>query len=321
MLVRESNKDGPSIRGIAFVCFVYFVVRFFKKITTKHTKKRNRAHPRAFDHGLRLNVSMPKTEKELAFLRDLYINDEWTRRFTDLVDKHLTFSDEDNFLYVNAGTGSHCFALRERIDKNTAVFATCENEDILKIARDKAIAVKSDVDFSTIRFEDESFDLVLADASFVRPAALDTFIGDSERVARHGGKVAVFLPTAGSFGEIFSLLWEVLFNEDLGEHGAAAEEMIRELPTLTRAEEIAQSSGLVNIQTHTSKEIFEYENGAEFVNSPLVSEFLLPVWLEALKENEKERVVEKLAQLIDAEDGSLSFRFSVKVSLLTGEKQ
>jgi ubiquinone/menaquinone biosynthesis C-methylase UbiE len=264
---------------------------------------------------------MPKTEKELAFLRDLYINDQWTRRFTDLVDKHLNFSDEENFLYVNAGTGDHCFALRERIDKNTAIFATCENDNILNIARDKAIAVKSDVDFSRIRFEDDSFDVVLADASFVRPADLDEFINDSERVTRQGGKVAVFLPAAGSFGEVFSLLWEVLFNEDLAEHGAAVEDMIRELPTLTRAEEIAQSSGLVNVQTHTSNEVFEYENGAEFVNSPLVSEFLLPVWLEALKENEKERVVEKLAQLIDAEDGSLTFRFSVKVALLTGEKQ
>lgn len=264
---------------------------------------------------------MAKTEKELAFLRDLYINDEWTRRFTDLVDKHLKFSKEDeNLLYVNAGTGSHCFALRERLDKNTAVFATCENEAMLHIARDKALAVKSDADFSRIRFEDDSFDAVLTDASFVRPAELAETIGEAERVARSGAKIAVFLPSAGSFGEIFSLLWEVLFNEDLGEHGAAAEQMIRELPTVWRAEEIAESEGLVNIQTHTSKEIFEYENGEEFVASPLVADFLLPTWLASLNESEKERVTEKLAQLIDAEDGTMSFRFSVKVVLLIGEK-
>ena len=264
---------------------------------------------------------MVKTEKELAFLRDLYINDEWTRRFTDLVDKHLTFSKNDeNFLYVNAGTGSHCFALRERVNKNTAVFATCENEAILNIARDKALAIKSDVDFSSIKFEDDSFDIVLTDASFVRPTKLEEVIDESIRVAKTGGQVALFLPAAGSFGEIFSLLWEVLFNEDLGQHGAAAEEMIRELPTISRAEEMAQSAGLVNVETHTANEVFEFDDGAAFINSPLVADFLLPVWLESLDEKEKERVTSKLAQLIDSEDGTLSFRFSVKAVLLKGEK-
>ena len=263
---------------------------------------------------------MAKTEKELAFLRDLYINDEWTKRFTDLVDKHLTFADEENFLYVNAGTGNHAFALRDKMDKNTAVFATCENESILTIARDKAVAVKSDVDFSMIRFEDASFDTVLTDASFIRPADLLDVFSESERVVRSGGTVAVFLPSAGSFGEVFSLLWEVLFNEDLGQHGAVTEEMIRELPTISRAEEMAKSEGLVNIKTHTATEVFEYDNGVEFVSSPLVADFLLPVWLEFLEEKEKERVTEKLAQLIDSEDGTLSFRFSVKVALVKGEK-
>src|SRR5688572_13327047 len=263
---------------------------------------------------------MPKTERELAYLRDLYINEAWTRRFTELVDKHLKFADEENFLYINAGTGDHACLLRERMEKNTAVFATCENAEILHIARDRALAVKADVDFSRTRFEDDSFDIVLADASFVRPADLEELVSESGRVARPGGKVGVFFPTAGSFGEIFSLLWEVLFNEDLGEHGSAAEERVRELPTLSRAEEIAESAGLRNIETHTSNEVFEYGNGAAFVSAPLVADFLLPVWLESLSEKEKERVSEKLAQLIDSEDGTMSFRFSVKVALVTGEK-
>jgi ubiquinone/menaquinone biosynthesis C-methylase UbiE len=92
---------------------------------------------------------MAKTEKELAFLRDLYIEEDWTKRFTDLVDKHLTFSHGgENFLYLNAGTGNHCFALREKLGEETAVFAMCENQDLVNIARDKGIAIKSDVDLS-----------------------------------------------------------------------------------------------------------------------------------------------------------------------------
>jgi len=116
-------------------------------------------------------------------------------------------------------------------------------------------------------------------------------------------------------------LWEVLYSEDLGEHGHAAEEMVRELPTISQVEEMAKRTGLVNIKTHSANEVFEFENGAAFISSPLVEDFLLPVWLGMLDdEDDKERVIKALTELIDNEDGNLSFRFTVKALLLTGEK-
>ncbi len=264
---------------------------------------------------------MKKTQKELAFLLDLSVSDEWTQRFADLVDKHIDLRDSDNLLYINAGTGSHALSLADRFGEKTAIFATAENEDALSIALDKAAALRSEVDFSMIRFEDDAFDTVLGDATFVKPAEVENFIEDAVRVARTGGEVAVFLPTTGSFGEIVSLLWEVLFTEGLGEHGAAAEKIITDIPTVSRIEQMAANMGLVNVKTETAIEAFEFENGAEFVASPLVADLLLPAWLDMLSENEKEQIPEKLAQLIDADGDSLSFRFTVKATLLTGEKE
>ena len=95
---------------------------------------------------------MEKTQKELAFLRDLYIQDDWTKRFTDLVDKHMDLSDSENMLYINAGTGGHALAINERFGEKTDVFATSENEDLLMIASGKAAAIQAPVDFSMIRF-------------------------------------------------------------------------------------------------------------------------------------------------------------------------
>ena len=96
--------------------------------------------------------------------------------------------------------------------------------------------------------------------------------------------------------------------------------MINELPTAWQAEEFGARAGLVNVRTHSANEVFEYENGEEFITSPLVADFLLPEWLKTLDETENERVSEKLAQLVDSEDGTMTFRFSVKATLLTGEK-
>ncbi|MFN6962398.1 MAG: class I SAM-dependent methyltransferase [Pyrinomonadaceae bacterium] len=264
---------------------------------------------------------MAKTQKELAFLRDLYIADEWTRRFAELVDKHFEFGgEEQNLLYINAGTGAHAFELRDRLDKRTNIFAAVEDEDMLTIARDKAAAIKSDVEFSMTQFDTGSFDAVIGDASFVRPEALGEFFDETLRVAETGASVGVMTVTAGSFGEIFSLLWEVLFNEDLGDHGRAAEEMITELPSVSHVEQLARDAGMVNIVTHTANEVFEYDDGKALVNSPLVGDFLIPVWLRSLGEEDQARVIERLSKLVDEEDGSLSFRFSVKATLVTGEK-
>src|SRR5215213_10809345 len=264
---------------------------------------------------------MTKTQKELAFLRDLYIDEQWTLRFTDLVDKHIGFAKEEKLLYMNAGTGNHALALSKKLGRDAEFFATAENKDVLTIARDKAVAVRANIDFSMSRFDDESFSAVIADASFVRPGELQDFISEAARLVETAGKVAFFTVSSGSFGEIFSLLWEVCFNEDLGAHGALSEQLITELPTVSRIEEIARRAGLENVETHTQNEIFEYQNGAEFVAAPLVADFLLPVWLKTLNKREQTKATKQLAKLIDAEDQDLTFRFSVKATLAIGEKE
>ncbi len=264
---------------------------------------------------------MAKTQKELAFLRDLYINTEWTRRFTDLIDKHVKLVGDENLLYINAGTGDHVTELREKLREEVSVFATCENEDLLMIARDKAEVLKADIEFSLMHFSEDAFDEVIADGTLMRPATFLDFVNDAVRVAREGAKVAIILPTAGSFGEIFSLLWEVFFNGSYDESGAEVEAMIASLPSVSLIEEVAATAGLINVETHTAIEVFEFETGEEFISSTLVADYLLPQWLDTLSEKEKEQVPEKLAQLIDEEEGTISFRFSVKATLLTGEKE
>ncbi|MDQ6786274.1 MAG: hypothetical protein M3033_05585, partial [Acidobacteriota bacterium] len=96
--------------------------------------------------------------------------------------------------------------------------------------------------------------------------------------------------------------------------------LIVQLPTISKIEEMAADLGLTKIETVTKTEFFDFENGAEFVSAPLVADFLFPVWLAFLTEKEKEQVRERLAQIVDEDDGTLSFRFSVKASLVVGEK-
>lgn len=260
---------------------------------------------------------MSKTQKELAFLRELTIESEWTQRFTDYFDGKFKFGEEKTVLYVNAGAGNHALALREKLADETEIYAVSETEDLRSIAQAKADAVKADVRFGTYLPEEKS-SVVIADASFVRPNELNDFL--SEIIDAADSQVAFFLPTAGSFGEIFSFLWETLLETDLLEKGANVERLIAEIPTIEDVIETAQKHGLKKMENSTEIEIFEYKDGAEFVNSTLLADFLLPAWLDFLTDKEKKKASVKLAELIDEEDGELSFRFSVKNTLFSGEK-
>lgn len=261
---------------------------------------------------------MSKTEKELAFLQDLYIATDWTERFTDLIGKDFNTDEFENILYINAGTGNHALALEEKLDEDTEMTAVSQNEELLHIAQAKADALKSNIKFTARLPENEKFDAVIADASFIKPANLQDFMRTAADRSRW--QIAYLLPTAGSFGEIFSYLWQVLLELDWLEKGVEIENLLSELPTVASVEEITRDLGFTKVETKTKNEVFEYENGAEFVESPLVADFLFENWLGFLSETEKERVSEKLANTIDAECEGLTFRFAVKATLITGAK-
>ena len=105
---------------------------------------------------------MSKTQKELAFLRDLYIANDWTLRFAELFDKKFKFSDEKKILYVNAGTGNHALELREKLPPDAELNAFSDDEELNIIAQAKADALHTKVDFSG-EFPNEKFDAVICD--------------------------------------------------------------------------------------------------------------------------------------------------------------
>lgn len=267
---------------------------------------------------LRLNNFMNKTEKELAFLQDLYISTDWTERFTDLIGKDFKADEFENILYINAGSGNHALALEEKLDEDTEFVAVAQNAELRSIAQAKADAVKSNIVFAD-SLPDEKFDAVIADASFVKPSELKDFM--TEAAERSRWQIAFLLPTAGSFGEIFSYLWQTLLELDWLDKSAEVENLLSEIPTVSHVEEMTRDLGFKQVEAKTKNEIFEFENGAEFIGSPLVTDFLFENWFGFLSEDEREQISEKLVGTIDAEREDLTFRFAVKATLITGAKE
>jgi ubiquinone/menaquinone biosynthesis C-methylase UbiE len=266
-----------------------------------------------------------KSPKELAFLHDLYVATDWGERFAELVDAHVELPKEGRALYVAAGTGSHAIALHERAGEKLELICVDESEDYLELARVKAVAAKEPTKFQceeagALSFSDESFDVVLGNASMVTAHDLPNMVSELVRVGACGGTVAWWLPTASSFGEFFSIFWEALLNADLEDHAVDVEHLITDVPTVSDLEKLAEDEGLEQVQSWTTIEEFDYQSGEEFLNSPLINDFLLPGWLRSLPEAARRRVQEELARIIDEERHTGEFALTMKATLVMGRK-
>jgi hypothetical protein len=106
----------------------------------------------------------------------------------------------------------------------------------------------------------------------------------------------------------------------LEDHGVDVEQMITASPTISEVERWAVEAGLTEVASWTAIEEFDYESGEQFLNSPLITDFLLPNWLEPIPDGARQKVAAELARIIDEERHAGEFALTLKATLVVGKK-
>ena len=271
------------------------------------------------------NMSTPRTNKELAFLHELFVATDWGERFAELIDEHVRLPKEGRALYVASGTGGHAIALQERAGNPLKFLCVDENDESVELARAKAAALKLDTEFrpgkvDDLAFATNQFNLVVGDGSLVHRERIPKMISEMTRVATPGATVALSLPTFSSFGEFFSIYWEALHNCGLLDHESDVETLITALPLVSSVEEMVEQAGLQDVSSWTKIEEFDYESSEKFLSSPLIADFLMQIWLETLPPDSYQQVVKEIGRLINDERHEAEFALTVKATLVMGKK-
>ncbi len=266
-----------------------------------------------------------KTNKELAFLHDLFVATDWGERFAELIDNHIKLPKQGKVLYLASGTGSHAIALQERASAALKFLCVDENEESLELARAKANALREGTEFreakvDRLALDDNSFSLVVGEGSLIHSERIPEVLSEMARVAAPGATVALTLPTFSSFGEFFSIYWEALHNCGLIDHESDVENLISVLPAVTLVEEMAHHAGLDDVSSTTTIEEFDFESAEKFLSAPLIADFLMPIWLQTLPEDSYDQVVKEIARLLSKESRELAFALTVKATLVMAKK-
>src|SRR5215475_4756033 len=264
--------------------------------------------------------------KEMAYLYDLYVTPTWREAFDEMVDDEVELPKEGKFLDAGCGAGGYAIDLAIRGGAKTEVVGVDPSPEKLVLARGKAEMKKLDrVEFRqgqmrSLELPDEEFDLVIGDASMAPPSEIGPALAELARVAKKGATVVLKLTTRGSFDEFFSIYWESLYNLGLLEYTPQLEGLITERLTVSDAEQISIDAGLKHVRSVTSKERFDFGDGKEFFEAPLIETFFLDGWLALLPDEETRRKVrEELVKIIDEERHEMDFDVSIKATLIIGQ--
>lgn len=272
-------------------------------------------------------LTIMSNPKELAFRYDLFVTPDWRDRFDTLITDNIKLPLEGRFLDVNCGTGAHAIELADQNHGKSEVIGIDPSAERIEIARAKALVRKAkDVKFeqgiaSNLPFDNHEFDVVIGDASMLRADEIPDVLAEMVRVARPEGRVILKLTTRGSFDEFFSVYWEALHDTGLSDEvWASLERLIKERNTLSEAESIAERSGLRDVESFVRREEFAFETGSDFLESPLIADYFLSVWVEIVPSERRSEVLGHLASIIDRERSNAPFDVSIKAAVIVGVK-
>jgi len=270
-----------------------------------------------------------KTDKEKAYLYDLYIAPTWRNTYDTIFNEQVGLPKEGRVLVVNCGTGGHSIEIAAAMGDKGDVTAVSEHEERLELGRAKAQVQKlSNVSFElgeppTLDYDDEAFDVVIADASMMMLAYdIEELTNEMIRVAKPGATIVLQIATRGSFDEFFSIYWEALHECGLEEFSQDVESLITERMTVSDAEAMLKHVGVKKLKTVQKKQEFLYDSAEQFLTSPIIEDVFFDTWMEVLPDSDTaNRVRQSIARIIDRERKGHKFDVSIKATVIWGQKE
>ena len=213
---------------------------------------------------------------------------------------------------------------RSAPERKSSFFASTKTRSVSSWPRQKQRDQRTDAvspaALDNLDLPDNQFDLVVGNASLVSPRRVRKMFSEMVRVAGTGrddrARVADRV-------QLRRVLFDLLGS--FAQHGPDGSRIGRRTVDHRTAHGVGRRADGGRRRTErrdawTRIEEFDYESGEQFLNSPLVSEFLMPAWLALVPEDMRAELFHEISRLINEERHEAEFALSVKATLVVGQK-
>jgi ubiquinone/menaquinone biosynthesis C-methylase UbiE len=268
-------------------------------------------------------------EDKLAKLYDAEILPIWSRRFGKLLMRDLALPPKAMVLDVGCGTGYPALEILSRMDADGRIIAIDPSSPMLDEARRKSgrlsgkrIFFRSEAATPKLAFADDVYDLVVCNAGLDEFDDPEQAVREFARVAKRGGRVAVSLPLAGTFGEFHDLFREVLAKLDRQDAIDRLDAHLSKYPPLEQVEAWFEDAGLVDLKAEWEPFTLLFKSSREFFFAPVIEYGPLGAWKAiAGKGQVMQDAFWNLKGAIDAYFAGRPFAVTINVGAVRGRKE
>ena len=268
-------------------------------------------------------------EDKLAKIYDSEILPIWSRRFGKLLLRDLALPPKAMVLDVGCGTGYPALEILGKMDAEGRIIAIDPSSPMLDEARTKAgrlsgkrIFFRSEAATPKLVFADDVYDLVVCNAGLDEFDDPERAIREFARVAKPGGRVAVTLPLAGTYGEFYDLYREVLGKLDRQDAIDRLDAYMTLNPPLEQVEAWFEDAGLVDVKGEWDTFTLLFKSSREFFFAPLIEYGPLAAWKAiAGKGQPMQDAFWHLKSAIDSYFAGGPFAVTVNAGIVRGRKE
>ncbi len=266
--------------------------------------------------------------EKMARVYDDEILPIWSQKFGRMLLRGLDLPEKAMVLDVGCGTGYPSTEILKQMEAGR-IIAIEPIGALLDVARKKVgelsgkqIFFRSESPRSKLAFADEVYDLVISNLGLLDhddpPRALKEF----RRVTKPGGRVAVTLPLAGTYHQLYDIYREVLTKGDQHEVLERLEAHIGKLPEPDVAASWMEDAGLSEVELEVEEFSLLFKSSREFFFAPVIEYGPLAAWKEiAGKGQAMQEIFWQIKESIDAYFHERAFEITVKAGCLRGVRE
>lgn len=263
-------------------------------------------------------------EMQAAISHKSVVERLWTAPVFEANADRIAVGESTSLLVAESRCGYIPSRLVDLVPEDTRIIALDPSRPMLDQARQRVSEADQRRVFyvpqnvNALSYTNEVFTTSICLNGIVTAHQAEDALGELTRVTSPGGTVLVGAPMSESFSEAFDILDEALRAHQLNDVLGRLYDLPSSFLSPSRLADIAEKSGLHDVEVQEVTWSLEFESGHGVYYSPLLRETFYPHWIGVVRSSDREPILRYACDAVDTYWHGRSFKTDVVACVVSG---